>query len=74
MGRTVSKQAAHFETGWVANGCNINNTVTVSERALATLYVGMGPVFSVLGGFDTPETHIRHFQKLILITEIESSS
>ena len=46
----------------------------ISERALATLYVGMGPVFSVLGGFDTPETHIRHVQNLILIAEMESAS
>ena len=48
--------------------------VYISERALATLYVGMGPVFSVLGGFDTPETHIRHVQNLILIAEMESAS
>ena len=46
----------------------------LSERALATLYVGMGPVFSVSGGFDTPETHIRHAQNLILIAEMESAS
>ena len=47
---------------------------SVSERALATLYVGMGPVFSVFGGFDTPETHTRHVQNLILIVEMESAS
>ena len=41
---------------------------------LATLYVEMGPVFSVLGGFDTPETDIRHAQNLILIAEMESTS
>ena len=46
----------------------------VSERALATLYVRMGPVFSVLGGFDTPETRIRHVHNLILIAEMESAS
>ena len=46
----------------------------LSERALATLYVGMGTVFSVFGGFDTPETHIRHVQNLILIAEMESAS
>ena len=46
----------------------------LSERALATLYVGMGPVFSVLGDFDTPETHIRHVQNFILIAEMESAS
>ena len=45
-----------------------------SERALATLYEGMGPVFSVFGGFDTPKTHIRHVQNLILIAEMESAS
>ena len=46
----------------------------LSERALATLYVGMGPVFSVFWGFDTPETHIRHVQNFILIAEMESAS
>ena len=50
------------------------NTSHLSERVLATLYVGMGPVFSVLGGFDTPETHIRHVQNLNLIAEMESAS
>ena len=45
-----------------------------SERALATLYVEMGPVFSVLGGFDTTETHIRHVHNLILIAEMKSAS
>ena len=30
---------------------------TISERALATLYVGMGPIFSVLGVL-TPLKHI----------------
>ena len=34
-----------------------------------TLYVGMGPVFSVFGVFDTPETHRKHVQNLILIAE-----
>ena len=49
---------------------NYNNYDYLSERALATLYVGMGPVFSVFGGFDTPETHIMHVQNLILIAEM----
>ena len=30
--------------------------------------------FSEFVGFDTPETHFRHFQKLILIAEMESAS
>ena len=50
------------------------NTLLLSERALATLYVVMGPVFSVFWGFDTPETHIRHVQNLILIAEMETAS
>ena len=52
----------------------IDNKIILSERALATLYVGMGPVFSVFGGFDTPETHIMHVENLILIAEMESAS
>ena len=40
---------------------------------ITTLYVGMGPFFSDLEGFDTPETHIRHVQNLILIAEMESA-
>ena len=49
-------------------------TKTLSERAPATLYVGIGPVYSVLGFFDTHEIHIRHAQNLILIAEMESAS
>ena len=33
-----------------------------------------GTRFSVLGGFDTPETRRRHVHNLILIAEIESAS
>ena len=33
-----------------------------------------GTRFSVFGGFDTPETHIRHVQNLILLAEMESAS
>ena len=40
----------------------------LSERALATLYVRMGPFFSDFGVFDTPKTRI------ILIAEMESAS
>ena len=36
-----------------------------------TLYAGIGPGF---WGSDTPETHIRHVQNLILIAEMESAS
>ena len=33
-----------------------------------------GTRFFCFGGFDTPETHIRHVQNLFLIAEMESAS
>ena len=33
-----------------------------------------GTRFFCFGGFDNPETHIRHVQNLILIAEMESAS
>ena len=44
------------------------------QRALATLYVCRnGTVYSDFGGFDTPESHIRHAQKLKYSLKKEAS-
>ena len=47
---------------------------TIREGASHSLCRDGNRFFSVLGGFDTPETHIRHVQNLILTAEMESAS